>query len=285
MAAPYKNFIPEYWSSKLTKNYDNEGTMSKCVNTDWERDVKSSGDTVNIQTFGNVTTQTYSGSIPNYERPQEDTQQLVMDQKQFFALGFPDIDKVQANIKLVNGYTNRAKISVDLAKDTFLLAKHADVPAANTLGTTGSPIALTKDNIYGYIKSLAKILKNNNAFKSRDGKPPWVVINPDIEDLLTSSPEFIAVNNPSIAQKTIIEGSIGKVSGLEVLTCTNLVAVSSKYYIMAGINDAITFASQIEEIESLRSQTAFEDLVRGLYVYGAKTVVPTALAKIIATIA
>ena len=48
--------------------------------------------------------------------------------------------------------------------------------------------------------------------------------------------------------------------------------------IMAGINDAITFASKVIKIETLRNPEGFDDLVRGLFVYGAKTVIPNALS-------
>ena len=68
---------------------------------------------------------------------------------------------------------------------------------------------------------------------------------------------------------------------MDVLVSTNLTSVAGKFYILAGTNDAITFASQLAKIESLRDKDSFSDLVRGLYLYGAKTVVPSALAKMV----
>lgn len=68
---------------------------------------------------------------------------------------------------------------------------------------------------------------------------------------------------------------------MDVLVSTNLTDVDDKYYVLAGTNDAITFASQLAKIESLRDKDSFSDLVRGLYLYGAKTVQPKALAKMI----
>ena len=41
------------------------------------------------------------------------------------------------------------------------------------------------------------------------------------------------------------------------------------------------FATQLSKIESLRDKDSLSDLVRGLYLYGAKTVQPDALAKMI----
>lgn len=47
----------------------------------------------------------------------------------------------------------------------------------------------------------------------------------------------------------------------------------------AGTRDAITFASQITRMETLRSQTTFGNLVRGLNVYGYKVIKPEALVE------
>ena len=46
---------------------------------------------------------------------------------------------------------------------------------------------------------------------------------------------------------------------------------------MAGTKDAISFASQITNVETLRAQSTFGNIVRGLNVYGYKVVKPEAL--------
>jgi len=158
-----------------------------------------------------------------------------------------------------------------------LLWLHTNVTAANTVGTEASPISLDKDTIYQNFVNLALALKNSDAVYT--GVRPWVVINPKIESYLLQSPEFISAYK--VADETLREGSIGRIAGMDVLVSTNLTAVSNKYYVLAGTNDAITFASQLSKIESLRDKDSFSDLVRGLYLYGAKTVQPNALAKMI----
>ena len=75
--------------------------------------------------------------------------------------------------------------------------------------------------------------------------------------------------------------AIGRIAGMDVLVSTNLTEVNGKYYVLAGTNEAITFASQLAKIESLRDKDSFSDLIRGLYLYGAKTVQPKALAKMV----
>jgi hypothetical protein len=41
----------------------------------------------------------------------------------------------------------------------------------------------------------------------------------------------------------------------------------------------LTFASQMTEMETIRSETTFGDIVRGLQVYGYKVVKPEALVE------
>ncbi|MEI7475684.1 MAG: hypothetical protein WCK67_12990 [bacterium] len=72
------------------------------------------------------------------------------------------------------GYIDRPKVAIDLAKDSFLVAKHADVITANTIGLEVIPIALSKDNIYFNFAAIAKSLKKANTVCN--GQKPWIVI-------------------------------------------------------------------------------------------------------------
>ena len=52
---------------------------------------------------------------------------------------------------------------------------------------------------------------------------------------------------------------------------------------MAGHTSAIAWASQITNVETLRGESDFGDLVRGLQVYGYKVVKPQALSFAVVT--
>jgi hypothetical protein len=282
------NFIPEVWSTKLSAVLDKSGVMMQCVNRDYEGEISKSGDTVQIRTYGDVTIHTYSGSITSYDTLTDPMQTMVVDQQKAFFFKVDDIDKAQSNIDITNGYIDRARASIDLVKDAFLLGKHVDVPSANVVGLDTAPVLLSKDSIYSNFVDLAKRLKKANALSN--GQKPWVVINPDIEAVLIQAPEF--VHATQLGDKTVREGTIGRIAGLDVLTCTNLSATTVNtsgfdgdlFYVLAGTNDAITFASQVVEVEKLRDQNSFSNLVRGLYVYGSKTTTPNALAKFVCTL-
>ena len=176
----------------------------------------------------------------------------------------------------MDAHLQNAKKAIEEVQDSYLLAQHAYVDSANILGGT-TAVSLDKDTIYENFVNLALKLKNADAVSNN--QKPWVVINPTIESYLLQSPEFISAYN--VADETLREGAIGRIAGMDVLVSTNLTAVDSKYYVLAGTNEAITFASQLAKIESLRDKDSFSDLVRGLYLYGAKTVQPKSLAKMV----
>jgi hypothetical protein len=47
----------------------------------------------------------------------------------------------------------------------------------------------------------------------------------------------------------------------------------------------LTFASQMTEMETIRSETTFGNIIRGLQVYGYKVVKPEALSQAVVTFA
>ncbi len=277
----YSAFIPEIWSQKLNTMLEKDCVMLQCVNRNWEGEIKNQGDKVRIITPAEVSISTLGSENITYDTLEPTSTSLVIDQKKFFAFKVDDVAQTQANTDIMEAHLKSAKRAIEEVQDAYLLSQHAYVASGNVVGTEEAPVALSKTTIYEKFVNLALCLKNSNAVSS--DKRPWVVINPTIESYLLQSTEFINAHN--VADETLREGAIGRIAGMDVLVSTNLTAVDNKYYILAGTNDAITFASQLAKIESLRDKDSFSDLVRGLYLYGAKTVQPKALAKMIVSAA
>ena len=274
----YDAFVPEIWGGKLNAGLEKNCVMLQCVNRNWEGDIATQGDTVKIITPGDVTISSLDSNV-SYSEIAPTSASLVIDQKKVFAFKINDVALAQANTDIMEGYLNKAKHAIEVEQDVYLLGKHVDVASGNTLGGT-TAISLTASNIYSQFVQLAQILKNSSAIT--DGKKPWVVINPDIEALLLQSSQF--TSSYQIADETLRNGSIGRIAGMDVLVTPNLTATDSKINVLAGTNDAITYASQLAKIEVLRDPDSFSDLVRGLYLYGAKTVNAGALAKMVCSI-
>ena len=275
----YSAFIPEIWSQKLNNMLTKECVMLQCVNRNWEGEIKNQGDKVKIIQPADVTISTLGTDTLEYKELAPTSLDLVIDQKKFFAFKINDVAQVQANTDIMEAHLRNAKKAIEEVQDAYLLSLHSNVTTANTVGSESSAVSLDKTTIYSKFVELALCLKNSDAVTA--GTRPWVVINPTIESYLLQSSEFIGAHN--VADETLREGAIGRIAGMDVLVSTNLTDVSGKYYVLAGTNEAITFASQLAKIESLRDQSSFSDLVRGLYLYGAKVVQPNALAKMIVT--
>ena len=273
----YSAFIPELWSQKLNTMLEKNCVMMQCVNRNYEGDIKNQGDKVKIITPANVTISTVSSDNLSYSELTPTSTDLVIDQKKYFAFKINDVAQAQANQDIMSAHLCNAKKAIEEVQDSFLLGMHTEVDSANIVGSEDEAITLDKSTIYSKFVELALRLKNSNAMNGE--KSPWVVINPTIESYLLQSNEFISAHN--VADKTVREGSIGRIAGMDVLVSTNLTSASGLLYVLAGTNDAITFASQLAKIESLRDKDSFADLVRGLYLYGAKTVQPKALAKMV----
>ena len=65
----------------------------------------------------------------------------------------------------------------------------------------------------------------------------------------------------------------------------NLVKDSnSDFSVIGGHTMGFTFASQMTNMETIRSETTFGNIIRGLQVYGYKVVKPEALATMIVSV-
>lgn len=275
-ATGYSAFIPEIWSQKLNNMLTKKCVMLQCVNRNYEGEIKNQGDTVKIITPASVSVSTVSDSAITYDELSPTETDLVIDQKKFFAFKIGDVSQAQANQSIMEAHLQNAKSAIEEVQDSFLLGEHANVDSDNIVGGD-TAITLDKTTIYSNFVQLALKLKNSNALNNN--QKPWVVINPTIESYLLQSTEFIGAHN--VADETLREGAIGRIAGMDVLVSTNLTATNDVFYVLAGTNDAITFASQLSKIESLRDKDSFSDLVRGLYLYGAKTIQPKSLAKMV----
>ena len=65
-----ENFKPTLWSDKVFQAYDKNFVFAALCNRDYEGEIKSYGDQVKISEIGDVTVNTYAGSV-SYEDPDD----------------------------------------------------------------------------------------------------------------------------------------------------------------------------------------------------------------------
>ncbi len=288
------NFIPEIWSGKLIENFYDATVLAAISNTNYEGEIRRMGDTVNIRTTPEITIKTYvKGQTLSVENPDKPKIQLVIDKGEYFACIEDDVDKVQADINMMDTWSKdaseRMKIKIDqrvltdILPDISVLNKGANAGRISgniDLGTTGAPVAVTKTNVLEYLVDLGTVLDEANAPES----DRFVVIPAKMAGLIKKSDlkdASLTGDNVSVLRN----GRLGMIDRFTVYMSHNLnVAAGGKFSVIAGHKMGFTFASQMTEMETLRSESTFGDIVRGLQVYGYKVVKGEALAQGVVTL-
>lgn len=275
------NFIPTIWSARLLRHLDKKHVYANLLNRDYEGEIKNFGDTVKINQIGDVTIKNYQKST-DIEAPEElsgEQLMLTIDQAKYFNFGIDDVDAAQVNPKLMDKAMMRAAYGMNDVTDRFaasLLYVGAD--AGNTLGTDDSPIVPTATDAYDTLVDLSTILTEANV--PMDGR--WVVVPAWFHGLLLKDKRF--VGNGTDYNKAILEGGeVGVASGFRVSLSNNVPnTTGTKYKIIAGTNEAGSYAEQILKTEAYRPEKRVSDAVKGLHVYGAKVLQPKCLAVLTA---
>ena len=278
-------FTPELWSDKININLDSYGAYNDIVNRKYEGEIKKKGDKVYFYTYGDLTVKDYDPTNVSftgleYEDPQGNKQALEVNQQKYIGFLVDDIQDVQSNVDLVNGYTNRMSVAFANTKDAYIHGL-ATAGAGTKLHDT-SAITLTKDNVWAEVCTLEEKLAEKNAITKNgldyNGKRPALVVTPKFRSILEQSPNFFT---NAFGEKVLRTGQIGRIGAFDVFLSTNIktVTVSSakSQTIVALTSDAIMFADQITKTETLRDVKQIGDYVRSLMVYGGVVANPNCI--------
>jgi hypothetical protein len=287
-----------------SENFYDATVLAAISNTDYEGEIRNQGDTVNIRTQPTITIRDYvKGQTLTVETPDKPKLQLLIDKGEYFACVEDDIDKIQTDVKLMDMWSKDAseqmKIKIDQRVLTDLLP---DVDANNknstagrisgafNLGTSVSPLTVTKDGasattaVVDLLVDLGTVLDEANCPEA--GR--FVVIPAKMAGLIKKS-ELKDASLSGDGTSIVRNGRLGMIDRFTIYVSHNLnrsgTGAATKYSIIAGHKMGFTFASQMTEMETIRSETTFGNIIRGLQVYGYKVVKPEALATAVVTLA
>jgi len=288
------NFIPEIWSGKLIENFYDATVLAAISNTNYEGEIRKMGDTVNIRTTPEITIKTYvKGQTLSVENPDKPKIQLVIDKGEYFACIEDDVDKVQTDVNMMDTWSKdaseRMKIKIDQRVLTDILPSISSLNKGATagritgninLGTTGTPVAITKTNVLDYIVDMGTVLDEANCpeadrFLIVPAKMAGFIKKSDLKDASITGDSISVLRN----------GRLGMIDRFTVYVSHNLSVTSGKFSIISGHKMGFTFASQMTEMESLRAESTFGNVIRGLQVYGYQVIKPEALSQGIVTLA
>jgi hypothetical protein len=322
VAAPFNTnpsysgtFIPAVWSAKLNAKFYAASVYGDIANTDWQGEVSSMGDKVYINTAPTITIANYTaGGGLNYQAPTPDMQELLIDKGKYFAFQINDVLEFQAKPNLMDMFAADAAEQMRIAIDSNVVYNtFSGAAAANrgatagaksssyNLGTDAAPVTLTAANVVQKVLEMASVLDEQNA--PEEGR--YLVIDPATRALLFQS-ELAKAYSTGDSTSPVRNGKIGTIDRFTVYVSNQLPkgaagtatpwlsgdgtensitttgTVAKRKAIIAGHKSAITFASQITKMETVRNTNDFGDFIRSLNVYGFKVVKPESLALLVA---
>lgn len=231
--------------------------------------------------------------VPGKVNPTQKT--LEINNIATFSLKFSDVDQVQSQYNLLDGYSAIAMQKLGDLKDKQVMVAliKAVTNADNMIGTAAAPQAVTKDDIYDYLVDARVALTNagalnGNGFYSFKGNQeemeflaPVYTCTPKIFGLMLKSTQL---THPTANADQVIErGQKSMMAGFEIdqdtvlttITATEVTGLADDAQIgIAATKMAVTYANQYTKVEKLRDPDCFADIVRGLELYGFAVIHP-----------
>lgn len=322
VAAPFNTnpsysgtFIPTVWSAKLNAKFYAASVYGDIANTNWQGEIGGMGDKIVINTAPTITVSNYvAGTGVTYEAPTPSTVELLIDKGKYFAFQINDVLDYQSKPDLMDMFASDAAEQMRIAIDSNVMyntifngasankGATAGVKSGSyAMGTDATPITLTAANVVQKVLEMASILDEQNVPET----DRFLVIDPATRALLFQS-ELAKAYSTGDSTSPVRNGKIGTIDRFTVYVSNQLPkgaagtatpwtsgdgtedsvtttgTVAKRKAIVAGHKSAITFASQITKMETVRNPSDFGDYIRSLNVYGFKVVKPDALALLVA---
>ena len=279
--------------------------LAAISNTDYEGEIKSYGDRVKIRTKPTLIINDYlvNGDLA-LQRPVGSSVELTIDKGKYFAAILDDVIEKQSDINNLSLWADDASEQMKITVDTGVLlsilnqanpanqgATAGAISGNINLGTSGAPVATVGRNpSTGQVEIIDVILRLGQCLDELNipetGRwvvmPTWATFQIKRSELREV---FISGDSVSILRN----GRFGQVDRFTIYASNllpNGVAAglaAGVYPIFAGHAHALTFASQMTNVETIRSERTFGQILRGLQVYGSAVLDNKALAQALVT--
>ena len=251
------NFIQSIWSKKIQDDLELKCKLVDNCLRDYEGDVKHAA-SVKILGVGEPTIGAYDSTKDiSIEEMSDRGQLLTIDQANYFAFYVDDVNQAQSVPGLKEKYQEKAVHGLAVKRDSYV----ATLIKGATNATTAT--ALTEEAVK---KAIDEAIV---ALRERDFDEEGVIeITPAVYNVFKNELITLSTNNPEYIKK----GIVGVYDDFSVVMSNNMAKDSSYAYCCARGKKAIAFAGQINEVEALRAEKRFKDIIRGLDAFGAKVI-------------
>lgn len=254
------NFIQSIWSKKIQDDLELKCKLVDNCLRDYEGDVKQA-QSVKILGVGEPTIGTYNpGSDITIEEMSDKGQMLTIDQLNYFAFYVDDVDQAQSVPGLAERYQEKAVHGLAVKRDAYIASL---IKGVTTSANVTTATALTKEAVKDAIDKAIVALRERNF--DEEGV---IEITPAVYNLFKNELITLSTNNPEYIKK----GIVGVYDDFNVIMSNGLAKDTTYAYCAVRGKKAIAFAGQINEVEALRAEKRFKDIIRGLDTFGAKVI-------------
>ena len=291
---PNGNFVPEIFSKTVLKFFRRASIAEDITNTDYFGEIANYGDTVRIIKEPTMTIADYTrGKVVETQELVDEEDTLVVDQAKYFSFVVDDLEAKQAHLNWEALATNSGAYALKNGYDAAILTYMsgqtlaANVVGADT-GTTSGDLGSTSTSMdlgyaAGEVSPLALLSRLSLKLDEQDvpEENRWVVASPAFWEVMADeNSKLMGVDFTGDTSSKLRNGRItdGLIRGFRPYKTNNTPEGTSASIVMAGHMSSTATASQINKTENLRSDKFFGDIVRGLHMYGRKTLRPESLA-------
>ena len=254
------NFIQSIWSKKIQDDLELKCKLVDNCLRDYEGDVKHA-QSVKILGVGEPTIGAYDSSKDiNIEEMSDKGQILTIDQANYFAFYVDDVNQAQSVPGLKEKYQEKAVHGLAVARDSYVAGLIKGVTKEGNVTTaTNLTMEAVKDAIDRGIVAL----------RERNFDEEGVIeISPAVYNVFKNCLITLSTDNPEYIKK----GIVGMYDDFKVCMSNNMAKDSTHVYCDIRGKKAIAFAGQINEVEALRAEKRFKDIIRGLDTFGSKVI-------------
>jgi len=288
-------FIPEVYSKKVQIALRKAAVAEAICNTDYMGEISSFGDTVNIIKEPQISVNDYTRGLAVTSTNLTD-QELVLtiDQAKSFAFKLDDLEKRFSHVNFQAIASDNAAYKLRDAMDSNIMtAISAGAGVTTGMGTTSVPIDIGFGS--GEVDPLnqmalaAKELDENNV--PEEGR--WFVAAPEWYNVLSNTASKLLTVDFNAGQGSIRNGLVasGLLRGFQMYKSNNLptndltgaspAGTATQPEALFGHISAVSAASAMNKVETVRDTATFSDIVRGLMVWGRKVLRDDSVGKII----
>lgn len=294
-------FIPAIWSGKLIEKFYDATVLAAIANTDYEGEITNKGDKVVIRTKPTITINNYEADQALVvDRPSSTHVELQIDKGRYFNTVLDDVADVQSDMNMMSMWADDASEQMKINIDTEVLSYMLGEADANNIGATAgrisgnidlgvttSPLSVVARGAgagevdpVDLLVAYGQVLDEQNIPET--GR--WVLLPAWLGALIKKS-ELRDASLTGDGSSILRNGRLGMVDRFTIYISNLLPAgvsgglAAGEFAVYAGHSHALTFASQLTKVETLRSEQTFGTLLRGLQVYGRKVVDGKALVE------